>query len=114
MILLTDNQLIDQLPISLATIASQLKQENSPTSLSEELSEQTNSEILTDDIEHRDKNLSLKHLTMLSTINNPSINFPLSNISSPFVKPDAAQSKSQLTKQDAIAVITGKTRRLAI
>ncbi|WP_032115319.1 flagellar hook-length control protein FliK [Candidatus Arsenophonus nilaparvatae] len=99
-ILLADNQLIDQLPISLATIASQLKQENSPAGLSEELPEQTNSQTLTDDIEQRDKNLSLKHLTLLSTTNNPSIDFPLSNISSPFVKPDAAQSQSQLTKQD--------------
>uniref|UniRef100_A0A3B0MCW9 Flagellar hook-length control protein n=1 Tax=Arsenophonus endosymbiont of Trialeurodes vaporariorum TaxID=235567 RepID=A0A3B0MCW9_9GAMM len=98
--LLTDNQLIDQLTISLATIASQLKQENSPASLSEELPEQTNSETLTDDIEHRDKNLSLKHITLLSTTNNPSIDLPLSNLSSPFVKSDAAQSQSQLTQQD--------------
>ncbi|MDR5615821.1 flagellar hook-length control protein FliK [Arsenophonus sp.] len=98
--LLTDNQLIDQLPISLATIASQLKQENSPAGLSEELPEQANSETLTDDIDHRNKNLSLKHFTLLSTTNDPSIDFPLSNLSSPFVKPDAAQSQSQLTKQD--------------
>ncbi|WP_147392333.1 hypothetical protein [Arsenophonus endosymbiont of Aleurodicus floccissimus] len=98
--LLTDNQLIDQLPISLETIASQLKQENSPASLSEEIPEQANSETLTDDIDHRDKNLSLKHHTLLSTTNNPSIDFPLSNSSSPFVKPDAVQSQSQLTKQD--------------
>ncbi|WP_334468324.1 hypothetical protein [Arsenophonus sp. PmNCSU2021_1] len=43
--MLTDNQLIDQLPISLTTIASQLKQENSPASLSEELPEQTNTRV---------------------------------------------------------------------
>lgn len=94
--LLTDNQL----PISLATIASQLKQENSLAGLSEKLPEQANDETLTDDIEPRNKKLSLQHITLLSTTNNPSIDFPLSNLSSPFVKPEAAQSQSQLTKQD--------------
>lgn len=96
---LTADQFIDQLPIQLATVATQLRLESNRSTLTDETSGQEIIEQLTNNSENSDENLGVKkYPTLLSTsaTNSPSIEYPLSNLATPFTKQATSQSQPLL------------------
>lgn len=82
---LTANQFIDQLPIQLAVVATQLRQEGSHSAQTDEASEQAIIEQLTNNSENSDAKLNLTPLATSTNQSSP-IEYPLANLSAPFNK----------------------------
>ncbi|WGL99382.1 flagellar hook-length control protein FliK [Arsenophonus sp. aPb] len=91
---LTANQFIDQLPIQLAEVATQLRLENDRTTLADETAEQAIIEQLANNIDNNDEKLRLKSHTQLATVasHSSAIEYPLANLSAPFNEQATSQS----------------------
>ncbi|HGJ5868083.1 flagellar hook-length control protein FliK [Arsenophonus nasoniae] len=93
---LTANQFIDQLPIQLAEVATQLRLESDRATVADETTEQAIFEQLTNNIDNSDEKLHLKSHSQLATLasHNSSIEYPLANLSAPFKEQPTSQSLS--------------------
>ncbi|HGJ5890367.1 MAG TPA: flagellar hook-length control protein FliK [Arsenophonus apicola] len=106
---LTANQFIDQLPIQLAEVATQLRLENDRATLADETIEQAIIEQLANNSDNSDEKLHFKSHSQLatSTSHSATIEYPLANLSAPFNEQATSQSLSlQPAMQSNINVAT--------
>ncbi|WGO82653.1 flagellar hook-length control protein FliK [Arsenophonus apicola] len=91
---LTANQFIDQLPIQLAEVATQLRLENDRTTLDDQTTEQAIIEQLANNSDNSDEKLRLKSHTQLaiSTSHSATIEYPLAKLAAPFNEQPTSQS----------------------